>query len=97
MIPGPAANIPEFITTLELLIVRGCTVAYHDGANPGEMEVYTIRYARHGSTLTGARLLYPDARGAKQALELLEELNRPEDVYDAMAARYSKEIGRAHV
>jgi hypothetical protein len=37
-------------------------------------------------------MLFPDARGAKQALQLLEELNAPPDTYDAMAARYSQAL-----
>jgi hypothetical protein len=97
MIPGPAADIPEYLLVLELLIVRGCTVHYDDGSGPGVMEAYTIRYPRQqGTLLMGARMMFPDARGAKQALELLEELNAPpEDMYTSMAANYSRALAKS--
>ncbi len=96
MIHGPAAGIPEYLLALELLIVRGCEVQYHDGMTPGEMENYTVLYSRQqGAVLTNVRMLFPDVRGAKQALELLEELNSPPDTYDAMAARYSTALAKS--
>jgi hypothetical protein len=94
-IPGPAANIPEYLLVLELLIVRGCTVHYDDGTKLGRMEAYTIHYPRQqGPKLTNARMMFPDARGAKQALELLEELNAP-DIYAEMAAGYAKSMAKS--
>jgi hypothetical protein len=96
MIPGPAADIPEYLLALELLIVRGCTVHYDDGSRPGVMEAYTIHYPRQqGPKLTAARMLFSDPRGTKQALELLEELNAPPDTYDAMASRYSAALAKS--
>jgi hypothetical protein len=92
-IPGPAANIPEYLVALELLIVRGCTVEYNTGAQLGEMQCYRVRHPYISGTST--RMMWADARGAKQALQLLEELNKPDDVYDAMAARYSKALAKS--
>lgn len=95
MIHGPAAGIPEYLLALELLIVRGCGIDYCDGTRLGEMEAYIIRYTKPAGGGRRTRMLYPDARGAKQALELLEELNSPPDTYDAMAARYSTALAKS--
>lgn len=89
MIHGPAAGIPEYLLALELLIVRGCGIDYCDGTRLGEMEAYIIRYTKPAGGGRRTRMLYPDARGAKQALELLEELNAPWDMYDAIAAKFA--------
>jgi hypothetical protein len=93
VIPGPAADIPEYLLALELLIVRGCVVAYSTGAQLGEMQCYRVHYPYMSGTST--RIMWADARGAKQALQLLEELNKPDDVYDAMAARYSRALAKS--
>lgn len=79
---GPALPGSPLRNALDLLVIRGCKVAWRPSAK-GVMEVYVVKYrdpAKDTPTIERwrNRLFYTDDRGIKQAIELLGELNTDE-------------------
>lgn len=99
-------SAPVLRTILDLLEIRGCRTEFQPQALGRGRGAWVIFYPEHvmlGEVLPQAfrsRMIYPDERGEKQAMELLKELNAgyaPSNLItpETMAAEALEELKKA--